>query len=210
MTDIAALLRAARIIPVLTIHDAALAIPLAEALVAGGLTALEITLRTPAARAAVTAIRHHVPLAQAGLGTVTTTEDLALAADLNLPFCFSPGATPVLLAEAARRNLNLVPGVATASELMVAMSEGYHVVKFFPAVPAGGIATLRAFAAPFAEARFCPTGGITPETAPAFLAEANVLAVGGSWLAPPADQAAHDWGVITARANACLAGLNPV
>ena len=203
--DLAALLRHARIVPVLTIHDAAHAVPLAEALVAGGLTALEITLRTPAAAAAVAAIRRHVPAAQAGLGTVTTGEDLALAADLDLPFAFSPGATPALLEAAKRRAIRFIPGVATASELMTARAYGFAVVKFFPAMPAGGIAMLRALAGPFADASFCPTGGITPDNAAGFLAEPNVVAVGGSWLAPPADQAAGAWDIITARAKAAKA-----
>jgi len=203
--DVAGVLRAARIVAVLTIHDASLAVPLAEALVAGGITTLEITLRTPAGRDAVAAIRRSVPAAMAGLGTVVTTEDLAIAADLDLPFAFSPGATPALLAEAARRDIGFIPGIATASELMVAMAHGFSVVKLFPAVQVGGVAMLRALAGPFAQARFCPTGGVTPENAATFLAEPNVLAVGGSWLAPPKDQAAGAWAAITERARLALA-----
>ncbi len=204
-TDVAAVLKAARVVAVLTIHDAAFAVPLAEALVAGGITTLEITLRTPAGRDAVAAIRRHVPAAMAGLGTVVTVEDLAIAADLDLPFAFSPGATPALLAEAARRKIGFIPGIATASELMVAMAHGFSVVKLFPAVQVGGVAMLRALAGPFAAARFCPTGGVTPENAGTFLAEPNVLAVGGSWLAPPKDQAAGAWAAITERARLALA-----
>jgi len=207
LTQAAAALAGARIIAVLTIHDAAHAVKLAEALAEGGLTALEITLRTPAAPAAIAAIRRDVPHVRAGLGTVTSLEDLALTADLDLPFAFSPGATPRLLAEAQRRGLPFVPGVATASELMLAMEHGFDFVKLFPAVQAGGIALLRALAAPFPMAWFCPTGGVTPHNAASFLAENNVLAVGGSWLAPAADQAEGAWGRITARAAEAVAAL---
>ncbi|MEJ0045726.1 MAG: bifunctional 4-hydroxy-2-oxoglutarate aldolase/2-dehydro-3-deoxy-phosphogluconate aldolase [Rhodospirillales bacterium] len=207
METLAATLRAAKVIPVLTINDASHAVPLARALVAGGLTALEITLRTPAAAAAVAAIRREVPEAQAGLGTVTGVEDLALAADLDLPFAFSPGGTGLLLAEAVRRGVRFIPGVATASELMTALAHGFSLVKFFPAVQAGGIPMLRALAGPFPSVRFCPTGGITPDNAGTFLGEPNVVAVGGSWLAPPADQEAGAWAAITGRALQIKANL---
>jgi 2-dehydro-3-deoxyphosphogluconate aldolase/(4S)-4-hydroxy-2-oxoglutarate aldolase len=200
MKDIAAILRAARVVPVLTINDADLAVPLAEALVEGGLSVLEITLRTPASRAAVAAIRRRVPGAQAGIGTVLNNEDLALASDLDLPFAFSPGTTAPLLQEAERRGIALIPGIATASELMRALHYGYNVVKLFPAVQLGGIGMLRALGGPFVGVKFCPTGGITAENAASFLAEPNVVAVGGSWLAPPLNQAAGNWRVITRRA----------
>ena len=203
-TGLNAMLRAARVVPVLTIHDAAHAVPLAQALAAGGLTTLEITLRTPAAAAAAAAIRRHVPQALAGLGTIITIEDLALAADLDVPFAFSPGATPALLAEAVRRGVRLIPGIATASELMQALAHGFPTVKLFPAVPVGGVHLVRAFAAPFPAAHFCPTGGISLANAAAFLAEPNVAAIGASWIAPHADQAACAWAGITARAGEAL------
>ena len=206
-TDLAHLLRTARIVPVLTIHDARHAVPLAEALASGGLATLEITLRTPAAATAIAALRRHVPQAVAGLGTVVTNEDLARARDLDLPFAFSPGTTPALLAEAARCDIPFVPGVATASDLIQVLAYGFSIAKFFPAVQAGGVGMLRAFAGPFASVRFCPTGGITPANAKTFLAEGNVAAVGGSWFAPPADQEAGNWADITARARDALAQL---
>jgi 2-dehydro-3-deoxyphosphogluconate aldolase / (4S)-4-hydroxy-2-oxoglutarate aldolase len=204
--DLEATLSAARIIPVLTIHDPAHAIPLAEALVGGGLSVLEITLRTPAAAAAVAAIRRHVPAALAGLGTVTTAEHLALAADLDLPFAFSPGANAALLAAAARSGVAFIPGIATASELMQALEYGFDVAKLFPAMQGGGTAMLRALAGPFPAARFCPTGGITPENTPEFLGEPNVLAVGGSWLAPVRDQVEGNWDIIQKRARRAKEG----
>jgi len=198
--DLLTRLRAARIIPVLTIHDVAHAVPLAEALVAGGLPVLEVTLRTPAALAAVATICRQVPTALVGLGTVTSPDDLAIAEDLGLSFAFSPGVSQTLLAAAARRDITFIPGIATASELMWALDYGVRTVKLFPAMASGGIAMLRALAGPFPTAAFCPTGGITPENSRDFLREQNVVAVGGTWLAPAAEQAAAAWDVIRARA----------
>ena len=201
----AALLRAARIVPVLTIQDAATAVPLARALVAGGVRMLEITLRTEAGAKAAEAIIADVPDAVVGLGTVLTRRDLDLARAIGATFAFSPGATPELLDAAAEAGIPFVPGIATASELMAAMARGFSTVKLFPAAQMGGIGALKALGAPFPEARFCPTGGIGEKEAPDYLALPNVVAVGGSWLAPSAEVAAGNWEAIEARARRSMA-----
>jgi 2-dehydro-3-deoxyphosphogluconate aldolase / (4S)-4-hydroxy-2-oxoglutarate aldolase len=198
------MMRTARLIPVLTIPRLEHAVPLASALVEGGVRMLEVTLRTPAGADAARAIRHEVRDAQVGLGTVLTRRDLDLARELQLPFAFSPGATPELLDAAAVLGVPFVPGVQTASELMAALARGFGVVKFFPAVPAGGIAALKALAGPFTDARFCPTGGIGEDAIGAWLKLPNVVAVGGSWLAPPDEVERGDWAAITARARRVL------
>ena len=198
-------LRVAPLVPVITIERAEHAVPLARALVAGGLKALEITLRTPAAPAAARAIATEVPEAILGLGTVLTPQDLETARSLGARFALSPGATPELLDAAAAGDLPFIPGVQTASELMAALARGFDVVKFFPAGPAGGMAALRALAGPFPQVRFCPTGGIGEETFADWLALPNVVSVGGSWLAPAADIRAGDWQGITARARRAVA-----
>ncbi|MFC7736707.1 bifunctional 4-hydroxy-2-oxoglutarate aldolase/2-dehydro-3-deoxy-phosphogluconate aldolase [Roseomonas sp. GCM10028921] len=197
----AALLRAARIVPVLTIHDAASAVPLARALVAGGVRTLEVTLRTEAGARAAEAILAEVPEAVVGLGTVLTAGDLDLARRIGATFAFSPGATPELLDAAAAAGIPFVPGIATASELMAAMARGFSTVKLFPAAQLGGIGALKALGAPFPEARFCPTGGIGEKEAPDYLALSNVVAVGGSWLVPAAELKAGDWAAIERRAR---------
>jgi 2-dehydro-3-deoxyphosphogluconate aldolase/(4S)-4-hydroxy-2-oxoglutarate aldolase len=197
----AELLRTARIVPVLTIQDAGTAVDLARALVAGGVRTLEITLRTQAGAKAAEAIIAEVPDAVVGLGTVLTRRDLELAQRIGATFAFSPGATPELLDAAAEMGIPFVPGIATASELMAAMARGFSTVKLFPAAQLGGIGALKALGAPFPEARFCPTGGIGEKDAAAYLALPNVVAVGGSWLAPAAEVAAGDWRAIEARAR---------
>ena len=206
-TKLEEILRAAPLIPVITIERASDAVPLARALVAGGLKALEITLRTPAAPAAADAIAREVPDAILGLGTVLTAQDLDTARSLNARFALSPGATPELLDAAAQRDLPFIPGVQTASELMAALARGFDVVKFFPAGPAGGIAALRALAGPFPQVRFCPTGGVGADNFTDWLALPNVVSVGGSWLAPAAEIRAGDWAAITARAQRAVAKL---
>lgn len=193
------LLTAARIIPVLTIERVEDAIPLARALVAGGVRTLEVTLRTEAAVVAAEAIIADVPDAVVGIGTILTPDDLAQAVLLGARFGVSPGATPELLDAVARSELPFLPGVATASELMQAQARGFNTLKFFPAEQAGGIAMLRALAGPFPQTRFCPTGGVGAANAAAWLAEPNVLAVGGSWLCPATDVRAGNWSAITAR-----------
>ena len=206
MTDIADLLRAARLVAVLTIERVADAVPLARALVAGGVRTLEITLRTPAGAEAAEAVQAGVPEAIVGLGTVLTTRDLELARRLRLPFAFSPGATPELLDAARDLGVPFVPGVATASELMTAIERGFSVVKLFPAEQLGGAGALRALGGPFPSVRFNPTGGITKANMASYLALTNVVAVGGSWLAPAEDVAAGRWDAITARAARAMDG----
>ncbi len=209
MDDPATLLRAARLIPVLTIREVADAVPLARALVAGGVRMLEVTLRTACGAESARRIRDEVPDAIVGLGTVTRPRELDLVSALGLRFAFSPGATPALLAAAGAAGLAFVPGVQTASELMAALDAGFGTVKFFPAGPAGGIPALNALAGPFPDARFCPTGGIGEAAIASWLALSNVVAVGGSWLAPPDEIAAGAWQAITDRAARVMRGLGP-
>lgn len=201
------ILKASPIIPVITIERVEDAVPLARALVAGGITALEVTLRTPAAPAAAAAIARDVPEAVLGLGTVLTPQDLATARSLGARFAVSPGATPELLDAADARDLPLLPGVQTASEVMAALARGFDVLKFFPAGQAGGTAMLKALAGPFPQVRFCPTGGVGENNFTDWLALSNVAAVGGSWLAPAADMRAGDWNAITARARRAVEKL---
>ncbi len=189
----------ARIVPVLTIDRAEDGVPLARALVAGGVKVLEVTFRTEAATAAAKAIIAEVPDAIVGIGTVLNGDDLRRARDLGARFAVSPGATPELLDAAAANDLPLLPGVATASELMQAQARGFNLLKFFPAEQAGGIPMLRALAGPFPNTRFCPTGGVNAANVAAWLAEPNVVAVGGSWLCPASDIKAANWEVITGR-----------
>lgn len=189
----------ARIVPVLTIERAEDGVPLARALVAGGVKVLEVTFRTDAAAAAAKAIVAEVPEAIVGMGTVLNGDDLRRARALGARFAVSPGATPELLDAAAAGDLPLLPGVATASEIMQAQAKGFNLLKFFPAEQAGGIAMLRALAGPFPNTRFCPTGGISAANAATWLAEPNVIAVGGSWLCPASDIRSGNWEVITGR-----------
>lgn len=195
---IAELIRQATVIPVLTIERLADAVPLAKALVAGGVRTLEVTLRTAVAVDAAKAIISEVPDAVVGIGTILNADDLARAVALGAKFGISPGATPELLKAVAASGLPFAPGIATASELMQALAHGFDVVKFFPAEQAGGIKALRALAGPFPNVRVCPTGGIGEANAATWLAEPNVLAVGGSWLCPTADIRAGNWAGITA------------
>lgn len=205
MTDIATLLRAARLVAVLTIERTEDAVPLARALVAGGVRTLEITLRTAAGADAAAAIQANVPDAVVGLGTVLTVNDLQLAQRLGLPFAFSPGATPELLDAARDLGVPFVPGIATASELIAAAARGFKAVKLFPAEQLGGVGALKALAGPFPTALFNPTGGVTEHNMRDYLALPNVMAVGGSWLAPRADIAAANWSAITDRAARAIA-----
>lgn len=205
MTTLDQLLGHGRVIPVITIDRLADAVPLARALVAGGIRLLEITLRTQAGMAAAEAILRHVPDAIVGIGTVLTPDDLRRAVAAGAQFALSPGATPALLDAAAAAPIPFLPGIATASELMLALQYGFRAAKFFPASTMGGIPALRALGGPFPDARFCPTGGVTLDNAPQWLAERNVVAVGGSWLTPAADVAAGQWDAITARAAAAAA-----
>ena len=199
------LLGRAPVIPVITIERLADAVPLARALVAGGLPLLEVTLRTEAGRDAAAAIIAEVPDAIVGVGTVLTTMDLARCREIGARFAVSPGATTELLNAAEQSDVPFLPGIATASELMAAVGRGFTTVKFFPAVPAGGIAALKALAGPFPLVRFCPTGGINEANAAEWLALSNVIVVGGSWLTPESDVRAGAWEKISERARrACL------
>ena len=189
-------LRRAPVIPVLAIAKVADAVPLARALVAGGLPVLEITLRTPAALEAIEAVREAVPGALLGVGTVTRPEELAGALRAGARFAVSPGFTPALAAAAEAARCPLLPGVMTPSEVMAATAAGFTALKLFPAQPAGGVALLKALAGPFPDVVFCPTGGVTAANAAEYLAQPNVACVGGSWVAPAALIEAGDWGAI--------------
>lgn len=204
---LAALFKEACIIPVLTIERLEDAVPLARALVAGGVRTLEVTLRTPVAIEAARAMIAEVPEAIVGIGTIVSAADLSQAERLGARFGVSPGATPELLRAAAQSELPFAPGVATASELMQALAHGFELVKFFPAEQAGGIKGLRALGGPFPQARFCPTGGIGDANAASWLAEPNVVAVGGSWLCPPAEVRAGNWSGITAMCERAMKSL---
>lgn len=196
MTEARSILRQAPVVPVLTIEALELAVPLAHALVAGGLTVLEVTLRSPAGLPAIAAIREAVPGAIVGAGTVTSPEQLEAAVDAGSAFVVTPGLTDGLLAAASDLPVPLIPGVATISELMRARDAGLDCLKFFPAEAAGGTAALKSFAGPFPDIAFCPTGGIGLENLNDYLALPSVLTVGGSWLTPPALMAGRDWSAI--------------
>lgn len=207
--DLRAMLIAAKVVPVLTIERVADAVPLARALVAGGVRTLEITLRTAAAIDAAKAVIAEVPEAIVGIGTVLSAADFEQAQKLGARFTVSPGATPALLDAAVQSDLPLLPGVATASEVMQARDFGFDTLKFFPAEQAGGRAMLRAWAGPFPDLRMCPTGGITEANAAEWLGEPNVLAVGGSWICPAASVRAGDWAGITAMCARTMKSLSP-
>jgi 2-dehydro-3-deoxyphosphogluconate aldolase/(4S)-4-hydroxy-2-oxoglutarate aldolase len=194
----------APVIPVLTVERAADAAPLARALVAGGLSALEVTLRTPAALDVVRAMRD-IDGAVVGAGTALNGADVAAAFAAGAQFIVSPGLTESVAERAAELGVPLLAGVATASDIMRGLELGLDRFKFFPAVSAGGVAMLKAFAGPFALTRFCPTGGITPQSAPQFLALPNVSCVGGTWIAPPDLVAAGAFAEIESRARAAAA-----
>lgn len=191
----------APVIPVLVISDATTAAPLAEALVKGGLPALEVTLRTPDALAAIRAMAA-VPGGVVGAGTLLTPEDVRAAKAAGARFGVSPGATDRLLAACAEEGLPLLPGAATATEAMALLEKGYTVQKFFPAEASGGAPALKAIGAPLPQISFCPTGGVSPVNAAEYLALANTLCVGGSWVAPNDAVATGDWAKVEAVAKA--------
>lgn len=203
-TDLA---RHGPVIPVIVIEELEHAVPLARALVAGGVRVLEVTLRTPVALAAIEAIVRALPGDEAivGAGTLRSAADVRAARDAGARFGVSPGYTRAIGAACSEAGLPLLPGVATASEVMAAGDDGYGFLKFFPAAAAGGLPMLRALAGPFPDIAFCPTGGITAETAAQYLALPNVRVVGGSWLTPTDAVRARDWGRITALARAAAA-----
>jgi 2-dehydro-3-deoxyphosphogluconate aldolase/(4S)-4-hydroxy-2-oxoglutarate aldolase len=195
--NIADILKLGPVVPVIVLDEVAHAVPLARALVAGGVRVLEITLRTPAAMDSMRAIKAEVPEAIVGAGTVLTAGQLEEVARLGCAFAVSPGATTRLLDAAEGSPVPLLPGSATASEVMLLLERGYRHMKLFPAEQSGGADFLAALASPLPEARFCPTGGINPEKARRYLSLPNVVCVGGSWLVPKASMAAGDWGRIT-------------
>ena len=190
------------VIPVIVLHRVEDAVPLAQALVDGGVRVLEVTLRTPAAIECMKAIIAAVPGAIVGAGTIRSIADARAARDIGCAFGVSPGYTSAVGQACREIGLPLLPGVATASEVMTAQADGYDFLKFFPATAAGGIPLLKALAGPFTDVVFCPTGGITPETAPQFLALSNVKVCGGSWLTPQDAVDQKDWARITALARA--------
>ena len=183
----------APVIPVIVLNDVAHAVPMARALVAGGIRMLEVTLRTPQALACMEAIAKEVPDAVVGAGTVRSAADAKAAANAGAKFAVSPGYTSALGQACRDVALPLLPGVATGSEIMMAQEDGYNELKFFPAMQAGGPVMLKAWGGPFFDVRFCPTGGVTPQNATEFLSLSNVACVGGSWLVPADALAQGDW-----------------
>jgi 2-dehydro-3-deoxyphosphogluconate aldolase / (4S)-4-hydroxy-2-oxoglutarate aldolase len=196
--------RLAPVVPVLVIDDLAHARPLAEALVAGGLPALEVTLRTPAALDAIRAMAE-VPGGVVGAGTLLTPADVQAAKAAGAKFGVSPGATDRLIAACEDAGLPLLPGAATASEIMALLEKGYTVQKFFPAEQAGGAAYLKSIGSPIPQVSFCPTGGISLKIAPDYLSLKNILCVGGSWVAPKDAMARGDWAAVTTLAREAAA-----
>ena len=193
------------VIPVIVLQRLEHAVPMARALVEGGVRVLEVTLRTPVALACIEAIAREVPEAIVGAGTLRTAADVRAARDAGCQFGVSPGYSPEIGAACREAQLPLLPGVATASEVMAANAEGLTFLKFFPATAAGGVPMLKALAGPFSDVVFCPTGGITVETAPQFLALTNVKVCGGSWLTPGDALDSGDWARVTRLARAASA-----
>lgn len=193
------------VIPVIVLQQVDHAVPLARALVEGGVKVLEVTLRTPVAMASIEAMLASVPQAIVGAGTVRTVADACQVKAAGCAFAVSPGYTSELGRACRDLGLPLLPGVSTASEVMMAYADGYRFLKFFPATAAGGIPMLKALGGPFPDVVFCPTGGLTPETASQFLALPNVKVCGGSWLTPQDAVDARDWPRITALARAASA-----
>jgi len=191
----------APVIPVIVLNDVAHAVPMARALVQGGIRMLEVTLRTPQALACIEAIAKAVPEAVVGAGTLRSKADAQAAANAGARFAVSPGYTSALGAACRDLGLPLLPGVATGGEIMAAQEDGFTALKFFPAMQAGGSAMLKAWSGPFFDVKFCPTGGISLQNAPEFLALPNVLCVGGSWLVPTDALMQGDWARITMLAR---------
>ena len=189
------------VIPVIVLTDLAHAVPMARALLAGGIRMLEVTLRTPQALACIEAIAREVPQAVVGAGTVRSRADAQAAARAGARFAVSPGYTKAVGQACRDAGLALLPGVASASEIMQAQEDGFTELKFFPAMQAGGPAMLKAWSGPFFDAKFCPTGGVTPQNAAEFLALSNVVCVGSTWLVPADALASGDWARITRLAG---------
>jgi 2-dehydro-3-deoxyphosphogluconate aldolase/(4S)-4-hydroxy-2-oxoglutarate aldolase len=200
MTTVRALLAANPVVPVIRIDDANDAVPMARALLAGGIGLAEITLRTPAALEAIRRMAAEVPEIATGAGTILNPRDLDAAAEAGASFFISPGLTPALLDAAASRGVAYLPGAATSGEIMQALERGFDCLKFFPAAPLG-TATIKSFTGPFPQVSFCVTGGITPENAAGFLALPNVTSVGASWVVTEALLEAKDWAGVEANAR---------
>lgn len=198
--DPADILNMGPVVPVLVIEKLSHAVPLAKALLEGGIRVLEITLRTPAALDAIRAICSEVPQALVGAGTVVTPHDMRAVEEAGAMFAISPGLTPELLEAANRSSIALIPGISTISELMTGMTRGFDHFKFFPAEAAGGLSYLKSIAGPFPNIIFCPTGGISQDNYMKYLALKNVVCVGGSWVAPADAIEQEDWGRITTLA----------
>jgi len=190
-----------RVVPVVVVSDAAQAVPMAEALLAGGVDVMEITLRSDAALAAIEAVARAVPAMQVGAGTVTRAAEVARVQSAGARFGLSPGATPELLAAVCAAGLPFVPGVATPGEAMAARDAGFTLLKCFPAAQLGGVEVLKAWGGPLPDLRFCPTGGVSLANMASFLSLPNVAMVGGSWLTPAAAVAAGDWARVTQLAR---------
>lgn len=199
------IMRTSAVIPVIAIDDINHAVPLARALVAGGIRVLEVTLRTAHGLPAIRAMAEQVPDAIVGVGTLTQPREFAAARDAGAVFGVSPGLTPALIEAAKASGLPLLPGVMTPSEVMAAREAGFRQLKLFPAMQAGGVGMLNALAGPLGDVMFCPTGGVSQDNAPQFLACRNVACVGGSWLTPKEALVAGDWERITALARAASA-----
>lgn len=205
MSNAPSILDRAPVVPVVVLYDTADAVPVARALVAGGLPIIELTLRTPSALECIRRIAAEVPEIEVGAGTVLSPRDAEAAAAAGARFLVSPGSTPTLIDAMSSTQLAFLPGVATVSEAMVLREAGIKELKFFPAEAAGGVAMLRSIAGPLPDLLFCPTGGITPGSAPTYLALPNVACVGGSWLTPQAAIDAQDWAQITRLAREATA-----
>lgn len=195
------ILARAPVIPILVIENLDDAVPLARALCDGGLPVLEVTLRTPAALDAITAIRREVPQACVGAGTVLKPEDMRAVEATGAEFAIAPGVTPALYAAAELTAMAFLPGIATPGELMAGVEHGYRRFKFFPSEALGGVAALRAYAGPFPTVRFCATGGISAANAAGYFALSNIATVGGSWMVPADALLARDWPRIAALAR---------
>ena len=196
------------VVPVLVVKNVAYAVPLAKALIAGGIRVLEVTLRTESALEVIAKIAKEVPDAIIGAGTVTNREQLQQVTDAGAKFAISPGMTTDLLKAGNEGSIALIPGVSSISELMTAKDLGYTHLKFFPAEASGGVKALKAIGGPCPEIAFCPTGGITPSNYNDYLALSNVRCCGGSWLAPEDAMANGDWDKITELATQAVAGVN--
>lgn len=209
MSSLRELLANTTVLPVVTIDDADSAVPLANALLKGDIAAIEITLRTSAALDAIARVAKQVPGMLVGAGTVLSPKDLDACASAGAAFAVSPGATPTLLAAAKTSRIALLPGISTTSDIMLGLEYGLDFFKFFPAATSGGVDALKAFAGPFSQLRFCPTGGISLQTAPSYLALKNVACIGGSWITPTALIQKQDWNAITTLAREATALRSP-